>query len=451
MTMMASRPAFFVVGILLLIPLAVQAGMSMKADSMCLPKADPTPCGPCSKMDKIGGKCVPTGNKWMCECYDTPPGGKVTGVCVATFNCEGKSTEKGGIGDAKGMMDALKQVMDMLKQAMQKKGGGGGGDKGQQPQPGQDQGCKQYYQVTTPSTDPCAYYVPPTSNSLLQTSGLSGLSGSDALLSALEDPSLLEESEGLEASADQNVSDQILSGSGELPEDLTSQAEKTTEGQSDEKAAPSPQSSQDLTEQQVNLQSGTKGDIVITKDGATIYAQARDAGANTEVAGFYGSDTYPGQSQGIVSGMCKNRPWASSIVSFVIPPTFFDSLCSWRGYQVGTPAPPSQPVVDKKKADTSTSPARNDVPESYAPDVEPKVEIWAVPDKVPLGTRTSIFWNTRGVESCSITSPDGSFNETSQSGGAATVPLSGPTTFTISCLTPAGSPISDYVLVNLAI
>lgn len=385
-------------------------------------------------------------------CVDKPPGGTVNGICIAQNKCEGSNAtnqegKQQGMGDAKGMMDALKQVMDMLKQAMQKKGGGGGGDKGQQQQQGQDQGCKQYYQVTTPSTDPCAYYVPPTSNSLLQT-GQTGVSGSSALLDALEDPTLLEESEGLEES---NVSDQILSGSGELPEDLTSQTETTTEGESDEKTASSSQSSQNLTEQQINLQSGTKGDIVITKDGATIYAQSRDSGANTEVAGFYGSDTYGGQSQGIISGMCKNRPWASSIVSFVIPPTFFDSLCAWRGYQVGAPAPPSQPVLDKKKAATSTTSGHDAMSESYVPEVEPKVEIWAVPDKVPLGTRTSIFWNTRGVESCSITSPDGSFNETSLSGGAATVPLSGPTTFTISCLAPAGSPISDYVLVNLAI
>ncbi|MBI2025510.1 hypothetical protein HYT04_01845 [Candidatus Kaiserbacteria bacterium] len=74
-----------------------------------------------------------------------------------------------------------------------------------------------------------------------------------------------------------------------------------------------------------------------------------------------------------------------------------------------------------------------------------------MPDKVPLGTRTSVFWNTKGVEQCSITSPDGSFNENSLSGGAATVPLSGPTTFTISCLTAAGTPVTDYVTVQLAI
>ena len=440
MTMMALRLPFFIVGFLLLIPLAVQAGLSMKADAMCTPKADPTPCGPCSKMDKIGGKCVPTGNKWMCECYDTPPGGKVTGVCVATFNCEGKSTEKGGIGDAKGMMDALKQVMDMLKQAMQKKGGGGGGDKGQeQKQPGLDQGCKQYYQVTVPSTDPCAYYVPPTSNSLLQTSGLDALgsSGSEGLLDALDEGSAL------------NVSDELLSGSGQLPEELTSQTGTTTEDEPEETASSS-QTTGNLTAQQVNLQSGTRGDIVMTKSGATIYAQARDAGANTEVAGFYGSDTYGGQSQGLIAGMCKNRPWARSVVSIVIPPAFFDSLCSWRGYQVGAPAPPSQPVLEKKKTSTPSAPP-SDTEAAYVPEVPPKVEIWAVPEKVPLGTRTSIFWNTSGVESCSITSPDGSFNETSLSGGAATVPLSGPATFTISCLSPSGVTVTDYVLVSLAI
>lgn len=435
--------------VFLVVPFATNARMSAAANAMCNPWNAACPCGAginppqCDSGGPNKANCPPG------VCIDHPPGGPVPGVCPAAGKCEGTSftNQEGkseGVGDAKGMMDALKQVMDMLKQAMEKKGGGGDKDKGQQQQQGQDQGCKQYYQVTAPSTDPCAYYVPPTSNSLLQTNGLTGLSGSDALMNALQDSSLLEES------AELNVSDQLLSGSGQLPDEPTSQSETDSEDDA-EKTASTSQSSQGLTGQQVNLQSGTRGDIVITKDGATIYAQARDAGANTEVAGFYGSGTYGGQSQGIIAGMCKNRPWAGSVVSFVIPPTFFDSLCAWRGYQVGTPPPPSQPVVDKKKTSTSTAPGRDATSESYVPEVEPKVEIWAVPDKVPLGTRTSIFWNTRGVESCSITSSDGSFNETSQSGGAATVPLSGPTTFTISCLTPAGSPISDYVLVNLAI
>lgn len=377
-----------------------------------------------------------------CDCSVSPPTGHVSAKCVASTNCEGTGStnqegKQQGVGDAKGMMDALKQVMDMLKQAMQK---GGGGDKGQQPQqqqqPGLDQGCKQYYQVTVPSTDPCAYYVPPTSKSLLDL-GTTGLSGSQELLDALDEGSAL------------NVSDKLLGASGQLPEEFATETETSTDTEQENTKSSSSTIGTNLSGQQVSLQSGTRGDIVITKDGATFVAQARDQGANTEVAGFYGSDAYSGQSQGIIAGMCKNRPWASSVVSFVIPPVFFDSLCAWRGYQVGAPALPSRPVVEK----TTTSPAspKDAASKQRTPTVEPRVEIWAVPDKVPLGTRTSVFWNTSGVESCSITSPDGNFNETSLSGGAATVPLSGPTTFTISCLSPEGTPITDYVEVGLAI
>jgi hypothetical protein len=79
------------------------------------------------------------------------------------------------------------------------------------------------------------------------------------------------------------------------------------------------------------------------------------------------------------------------------------------------------------------------------------VDIWAVPAAVPLGARTTIFWNTQGVTNCTETSPDGSFNQNSLSGGAATVPITGATTFSISCDAPDGSHVTGYVVVNLAI
>ena len=446
---MTSRISLYTVTCLFLLVLSfdtVFAGVSLEGNEICASYGFQNPALFCGMCPPQKPNCtIPEKGIKGCDCSVSPPTGSVSAKCVTSSNCKGTGStdqegKQQGVGDAKGMMDALKQVMDMLKQAMQKKGGGGGGDKGQQQQPpGPEQGCKQYYQVTAPSSDPCAYYVPPTSNSLLQTSGLDtlGLSGSEELLDALDEGSAL------------NVSDELLGTSGQLPEEFVSETGTTTEDEPENTQSSSSTVGTNLSGQQVSLQSGTRGDIVITKGGATFVAQARDQGANTEVAGFYGSDTYGGQSQGIVAGMCKNRPWASSVVSFVVPPAFFDSLCAWRGYQVGAPAPPSQPVVEKK----TTSPAspKDAAQKSQTPTVEPRVEIWAVPDTVPLGTRTSVFWNTSGVESCSITSPDGSFNETSLSGGAATVPLSGPTTFTISCLTPEGTPITDYVEVMLAI
>ncbi|MBI2612971.1 hypothetical protein HYW59_04180 [Candidatus Kaiserbacteria bacterium] len=370
-------------------------------------------------------------------------------MCVTVGQCKGISyTDQQGQtkspGDAGGFQEIMKQAMGMLQQLMQAKqqkqppppppppSGGAGGAGG-------PEGCTQYYQVTAPSTDKCAYYVPPTSSSLLGDTGAGGIGSgaSDALTQALSGGDSL------------NVSDALIGSLGGLPEQT--QTESNTEAAGSTSTASSPPVGENISGQQVNLQSGTRGDIVVSEGGATIVAQARDAGANTEVAGFYGSDTFGGQPQGIISGMCQSRPWGSSIVSFVIPPAFFDSLCAWRGYQVGSPAPPSQPVVEQPSPKPTPAPAAAPASQTQTPTVPPQVDIWAVPEKVPLGTRTSVFWNTKGVESCSVTSPDGSFNEDSLSGGAATVPLSGPTTFTISCLTAGGTPVTDYVTVQLAI
>jgi hypothetical protein len=79
-----------------------------------------------------------------------------------------------------------------------------------------------------------------------------------------------------------------------------------------------------------------------------------------------------------------------------------------------------------------------------------QAQIWAVPASVPLGARTSVFWNTQGVTNCTETSPDGSFTENSLSGAAATVPLTGATTFTISCVDPSGNPVTNYVTVEIS-
>lgn len=112
-------------GILFLIPLAVQAGITKKADDMCKPVIIDQ-CG-CHKKYVPKKGCVADPNMHLCPCWDDPPGGHVSGICVAQINCEGKTStdQQGktqGMGDAKGMMDALKGIMDMLKG----KGGGGG-------------------------------------------------------------------------------------------------------------------------------------------------------------------------------------------------------------------------------------------------------------------------------------------------------------------------------------
>lgn len=195
---------------------------------------------------------------------------------------------------------------------------------------------------------------------------------------------------------------------------------------------------------------GAQGNIQIVPNGATIVANTVDTNSNTAIAGFYGADTLGAQQPtSLVGQLCQNRPWAGSFLTYLIPPTFFDGLCQWQGYQVGTPPAPqvqreSGVTLTQKKvpAPATTTPAQT---------VQPKVKIWAVPAAVPLGARATIDWNTQGVADCAETSPDGSFSQNSLRGSSATVPLTGATTFTISCQAPDGTPVTDYVTVNIAI
>ena len=416
---------FFVIALIVIlsgIPLAVRAAVSMEADQMCLAFWD-YGC-PCGMVCKKGG---PPGGQG-CPCGEAPPGGKVTGVCVQATNCKGTGTEAGGIGDLKGMLDLLKGVMDMLKKKEDGGGGGGGGGDGTGGQFGTTT-CRSYYQVSVPSSDPCAYYVPPVSTLFNENASGTNSSASLELLNAL------------------NVG--IDSAFGVEP--VVDNATDTTTGVSGT-STPGPS----LSEQAVDVGAGKSrdgafGDIVTTEIGGTIYANSRDAANNVEVSGFFGADSFVGKMQGAVGNMCKTRPWDGSLLSRVIPASFFDGLCSWRGYQVGTPAPPppppaaSQPAPKSKTAATSSS---YSVPQT--PAGEPKVDIWAVPGSVSLGLRASIFWSTKNVDSCAVSSSGANFNESKLSGGAATVPLTSDTTFTISCVAPGSKTLTDEVTVTIS-
>ena len=348
-----------------------------------------------------------------------------------------------GVGDIGGIVGQIfKGLLDKIMQPKPSSGGGGGASPGTTPA-----GCTTYYTVTVPTSDPCARYVQPTSNSLLgSTDGVQN-TASQELMNALGGGTQSSVNAALGADGGTsavNVSEQILNqvtnqNSNVLQTPGTNQTTVPAGGT--------------LADRAVSLQSGTQGNIEIRGGGATVIANARDVQANTEVAGFYGGDTFgTTQPQGVVAKLCQSRPWAGAIVSFVIPPSFFDSLCAWRGYQVGIPVPPPAPVTQTVIIQQQASGQGTTQSESTTVStIPPEVDIWAVPAKVTLGGRTSIFWNTKGVASCTETSPDGSFNENSLSGGASTVPLSGPTTFTISCLTPDGKPVTDYVTVNLSI
>lgn len=394
------------------VPFFSQAAETTASNLQCTPWDIKCPCG-----GGIGPKCrTGKGNTANCPpgiCKETVPNGKVDGICELAGKCKGVnfSTQSGGMQGVQGLMQMLQQLMQMKQQQDQQKA------QQEALQQQAQQGCTQYYQVTSPSSDPCAYYVPPTSDSLLdgQTGDTSG-----ALLDAL--------------GSGGNVSDQLT---GALNVPVSPAAASTSTG--------------GLAGQAVNLQGGTQGDIQVGPSRATVFATAKDPNANTVVAGFYGSNTLGGeQPQSLAARMCQNRPWSGSIVSYIIPPAFFDSLCTFRGYKVGSPPPPPPAppaVAPASPAATTTPPA----PPPAASLIPPEVDIWANPAQIPLGSRTTIFWSSKGVDSCAVTSSDGSFDEKTLSGGAATVPLSGATTFTLSCKTPDAKTVIDSVTVNMAI
>lgn len=442
--------------ILLVIPLAAYAASYTGSNKICSAKFDWSGCPWPAKNKNTGKVC---GKGLPCDAH--PTGGVVTSRCNTLNDCKGvkftnQQGKSQGVGNVKGFLDIVKGVMDIIKGVQPPPGGGGGGGGAQQP-PTDSTRCTAYYQVTAPSSDPCAYYVPPTSSSLLTHTDI-GAGASNSLLEALGGGSALNVSDELLGAINPpNVSDQLL---GVI--NNTSQPSETSQTQTPTlTSAPTPTATptgtasgpvtNNLGGQAVSLQAGTQGNIEMTPTRATVVAHARDTEANTEVAGFYGSNTIGGEApQGLVARMCQSRPWASSIVTYIIPPSFFDGLCAWRGYPVGAPTQPSQQViVQQVRLSPSTSTTQQ--ASQLAPIAVPEVDIWAVPPRVPLGARTSIFWNTKGVVSCIVSSPDGSFDEHALSGGAATVPISGATTFTISCLTADGKPVTDYVMVNLAI
>ncbi len=211
---------------------------------------------------------------------------------------------------------------------------------------------------------------------------------------------------------------------------------------------------------QKNVQPGAYGDVKILENGTTIIAGNR--GKNSEVVGFFGLSGGTTQQGSAVQRLCTARPWGTNFLSFIIPSTFFDSLCTWRGYSVGpkTTTPPpttttTAPKTQVQPAQTGKTQPKTTQPTTTPPATntaaKPKVDIWASPTTVPLGARTSIFWNTSNVQSCVQTSPDGSFSHKTLQGGASTVPLASATTFTISCIGLDGLPYTDNVTVMIAI
>ncbi|HUO56238.1 MAG TPA: hypothetical protein VMU27_02280 [Candidatus Paceibacterota bacterium] len=204
---------------------------------------------------------------------------------------------------------------------------------------------------------------------------------------------------------------------------------------------------------------GITGSIESNPTGATF--EASDVSTGTETSLFFGGDTIAGFVTNLIASWCQSRPWATGFIADIIPPSFFDGLCASGGFAVGEQVPvagttatnniPATNVVLTQTPVSHSSTASNSTTQTgTAPFLPPRVDIWAVPSSVPLGSRTTIYWNTENVSDCTESSPDGSFSASSLTGGGATVPLTQPTTYTISCLDSEGNPTTEYVTVGIS-
>lgn len=364
----------------------------MEADAMCNPVIPVCGC-----MQVMGPKgCIGGANMYMCPCFDITSGFKTTGICLAPNKCLGQS-----VG---GMMPMLPMIPMMMSMPMMSQ------DPCMQPGAGNTAATS----TSSPaSSNPCggafdsSYFG--EGSSIFDTSSYfndtsSGISGS--LFDDLNQPA-----------------------SGAVNNFLNSTSTATTT-----RPPITPTTTSNLT-----------GSIKIGEVGATIIGNLREGVA--EVAGFFGGATLGGSSsQSVVGRLCASRPWAG-VVSKMIPPAFFDTLCSKAGYQVGvsTPPPPTQQVaVPKKKTPVQAMPPKAPVDLGSV-----EIDIWAEPSSVRLGARTYIFWRSQGVLDCTVSGPN--FTQSALAGGASTVPLSGATTYTLECGLPDGTKVSDSVTVQLAL
>lgn len=388
-------------------------GLGNMADLMCLPVVQP----PCLCGTKMGPKgCMPDPtNKFMCPCFDITNGFKTMGVCIATMKCQGQSAD--------GMMPMLPMIpmipMSMSMPPMDsglgycEPGAASSSARNQNciPNP-YDFGCSSTYFVTQPSSDPCAIYSPEILGSDL----------SDSLFDALNATTPTE-----------NATVKVNSTPKSTPTPTPANTPTTTVQV--RPIGPGAASSSQLKPQ------GFAGDVFELSAGATIVGSFREG--LSEVAGFFGAGS--SGSSSAAGRLCQSRPWTRGLLTSIIPSAFFDGLCKWSGYQVGSAQPVSgSTYVPPPKKSAETVPAQA----SYA-QTNGEVEIWAEPESVRLGTRTYIFWNSRNVVSCRAEGP--SFVQTTLSGGASTVPITGPSTFSIECTTASGATVKDAVTVQIAI
>lgn len=369
--------------------------------------------------------CVmtPTSGKKLCSqtpCKDLTSDQTTSGMCASPGVCAANSSS-GGLGS---IGDLLKSIASMIQALNQQSSSGSGSGSAS----GSGSTCTQYYQVSTPSTDPCAYYVPSTSSNI-----------SPVVASTTPDTSCDPLSAELGTCSNNTPAPSVSSLIQNTPQPAPSSNSEQSTG--------TPQTVY-VANSVLQLTPGISGNVRVGADGVTVFVNKLDVQQNSEVAGFYGTNTTGTQQSGdLITSWCRNRPWASNFLSFLIPPTFFDSLCSLNGYQVGIPdvSSGSSGVIYVHQQQAAAP-----VPQPAAPTADAEADIWSVPTAARLGSRVTVFWSAKNVASCVETSPDGSFSQSSVSGGAATVPITGATTYSIACDTPDGKHITNYVTVELA-
>src|SRR3989344_2287194 len=322
---------------------------------------------------------------------------------------------------------------------------------------------------TTPSANPCAVYIPvasagntnpasSVSNALLNsgTSGagtVSANSVSSALLVNSSAGTGLPPSPGITSSNVNNPSSPSVSSL--LLNSYVSNAGKAATAIANVNigtASPS------------GVQFGTWGDIEANAYGVTIIVGGHGVDGRTGVGGFYGYDTVLGvQPQALARQMCRNRPWKDLAITFIIQPSYFDGLCTARGYNATTTAATLSLVSatgtvnsNFKLVAASGTPATSVVATSTINPASgfvrvfqaPRVDIYAIPTRVRISARSTLYWSAQGVTSCAVSTPDGSFNENSLRGAASTVALYTNTIFTIACNAEDGSIVTKSVTVQ---
>ncbi len=467
--------------------------ISPAADLMCTPVILKCPCG--TVPDGKGG-CKPGPNMFQCTCYDVTFGFVTSGICIAQNKCQAIATSDGVFDPLLKMLGQGLIGLGFQSLAGLLSGGSGSGGGGFYTGPTGPTGCSSYYQTSDISklSDPCAQYVAPVSDTIIDTGSTGGCDplaaalgqcggtstttdttgGCDPLSVALGlcDPSTPGDTTngtttdpGSTASSSRSRNYSVVYTNIKKSADgsyVVTYSTRSSDAGVDANAQATEKTRrviyQPVTGFNKNVPGGERGDIIARSSDGTVIAGSRDTDKNSETSGFYGAQTFGNQNQnGLMASLCRNRPWANGFLSKIVSADFFDNLCKARGYQVGEPPPapvvstpvqaapppvvPAKPVVKP----ATTTPARA----TSTPVAPARVDIWAVPPVVPLGTRTSIFWSAQNVVDCTETSSDGQFSHRTLSGGSATVPIIERTTFTITCLVSDGTSVTKSVSVGL--